>query len=103
LNPLSEGSYRSSPYLTAGLVQKVEAIVISFDRGGADPFLCAQDVPESYTLQDVVVSDDIARVVVRTSFPGHGFTVTLQQVDGGWKISDVLCEVSASDAAQNGG
>ena len=93
LSPLSDGRYQTSPYLTAGLVQKVDAIVAAFDQGGYDPFLCAQDVPESFTFEEAVVSGGIARLVVQTSFPGHGFTVALQRVDGLWKISDVLCEV----------
>jgi hypothetical protein len=97
LNPLVDGRYRSSPYLTEGLVQKVDAIVAAFDKGGFDPFLCAQDVPESYSLDGPVVSGDAGRVVVRTSFEGHAFTVALLRESGGWKISDVLCEVDDSE------
>jgi hypothetical protein len=93
LNPLADGRYASSPYLTEGLVQKVDAIVAAFDKGGYDPFLCAQDVPESFSLGEPVVSGEIARVAVRTSFEGHAFTVALLREAGGWKMSDVLCEV----------
>ena len=90
-NPLADGAYRSSPYLTPGAIQKVDRIVASFDKGGYDPFLCAQDVPASYALDQVVVSGEEASVVVHTSFEGHTFTVELQQVGGRWAISDVLC------------
>jgi hypothetical protein len=94
LNPLADGRYASSPYLTEGLIQKVEAIVAAFDKGGYDPFLCAQDVPESFSLGELVVSGEIARVAVRTSLEGHAFSVALLREAGGWKMSDVLCEVN---------
>jgi hypothetical protein len=97
LNPLVDGGYRSSPYLTEGLMQKVGAIVAAFDKGGFDPFLCAQDVPESFSHEEPVVSGDIARVVVHTSFEGHAFTVALLREGGAWKMSDVLCEVDEAE------
>jgi hypothetical protein len=92
-NPLVDGAYRSSEHLTPGLVQKADGIIASFDQGGFDPFLCAQDIPDRFDLDPAVVSGDIARLVVRTNFEGHAFTVALQQVDGVWKMSDILCEV----------
>ena len=90
-NPMVEGAYRSSEYLDEAFVQKVDGIIASFDRGGYDPFLCAQDIPASFTVEDAVVSGDEARVVVRTSFEGHSFTVVLRPVNEQWEISDVLC------------
>jgi hypothetical protein len=90
-NPMVEGAYRSSEYLDEAFVQKVDGIIASFDRGGYDPFLCAQDVPASFTVEDAVVSGDEAHVVVRTSFEGHSFTVVLRPVNERWEISDVLC------------
>jgi hypothetical protein len=97
LNPLADGRYRSSPYLTEGFVQKVDAIVTSFDKGGFDPFICAQDVPQSFSSEKTIESGDTARVVVHTSFDGHTFTVALLREAGVWKISDVLCEVTEGE------
>jgi hypothetical protein len=91
LSPLTDGRYRSSEYLTEGFVQQVDEIIASFDKGGYDPFLCAQDVPESFTVGEAVVFGDTATLAVHTSFEGHGFTVALQRVDGLWRVSDVLC------------
>jgi hypothetical protein len=96
-NPLVDGAYRSNEYLSAGLVQKADAILASFDKGGFDPFLCAQDIPQSITIEDAVMSGDIARSVVRTNFQGHGFTVALQRIDGRWEIGDILCEIEETD------
>jgi hypothetical protein len=102
-NPLADGAYRSSGNLTGEFIQKIDEIVASFDRGGYDPFLCAQDVPEEFTLDEpATVSEDKASLVVHTSFEGHVFTVELRQVDGcgRWQISDVICPEAAPGAEQ---
>ena len=90
-NPLVDGAYRSSEYLTAEFVDKVDEIIASFDKGAYDPFLCAQDIPESFTVGEADVSGDRASLDVRTSFEGHAFTVEVVEVDGTWSISDVVC------------
>jgi len=90
-NPLADGVYRSSEYLTQEFVQKVDGIIASFDKGGYDPFLCAQDVPESFTFDEAAVSGDRASLVVHTSFEGHAFTVEVSEMSGRWAISDVIC------------
>jgi hypothetical protein len=46
-----DGAYRSSEYLTPEFVRKVDEIVASFDKGGYDPFLCAQDISGEFTVQ----------------------------------------------------
>jgi hypothetical protein len=94
-NPLADGAYRSSEYLTAEFVQEVDEIIASFDKGGYDPFLCAQDVPERFTLDEPAVSGDRATVVVRTSLEGHAFTVEVSEMDGRWAVSDVICAEAA--------
>jgi hypothetical protein len=93
-NPLVTGAYRSSEYLTPDLVQKMDKTIASFDRSGYDPFLCAQDLPESFTLDEAVVSGDEASLVVHTSFADHAFGVELEQVNGRWAVSDVVCVAS---------
>ena len=90
-NPLVDGCYRSSEYLTGELVQKVDETIASFEKGAYDPFLCAQDIPESFNVDDAIVSGDRASMVVRTSFEGHAFTVEVVQVDERWAMSDVIC------------
>ncbi len=90
-NPMADGAYRSSGNLTEEFVQKMDEIIASLDRGGYDPFLCAQDIPGELTFEETLVSGDEASVVVHTSLEGHMFTVELQQVDGQWKMSAVIC------------
>jgi hypothetical protein len=90
-NPLVDRAYRDSELLTPAFVASVDELLASFDRGGYDPFLCAQDIPESVSVSEVTVSGDEASVMVETSFPGHGFEVELAMVEGEWLISGVVC------------
>jgi hypothetical protein len=92
-NPLVDKAYQSSEYLTDGFIEQVDQILASFDRGGYDPFLCAQDVPESVVVDEAVISGDGASLTVNTSFEGHAFTVELQQANSRWTISNVVCVV----------
>jgi hypothetical protein len=94
-NPLADGAYRSSEYLTWPLIEKIDQIVASFDKGGYDPFLCAQDIPDSFTIDAVEIVGDTARVTVRTNFEGHAFTLSLVRMGERWAIDDVACSVAA--------
>lgn len=90
-NVLVEGDYRSSPYLTDELKSQLDTQV----SGGllGDPLLCAQDIPQSFTVgtADLAPQSNEARVPVETSFEGHHFVVWLQQVEGQWLIGGVIC------------
>ena len=99
-NPIASKSYRDSDYLSDGFIQKVDEIIASFDKGGYDPFLCAQDIPGAFRFDAARVSDDgqTARVVMHqvwnpnTEYENvHDVDVALELVDGVWKISDVIC------------
>jgi hypothetical protein len=98
-NLLVDGAYRSSKYLTTEFARKVDEIIASFDKGGYAPFLCAQDIPENFTVDKAAVSGEEASVVVHEIWnPGtqyeliHDVTVALRVVDGQWKISDIICQ-----------
>jgi hypothetical protein len=90
-NPLVEGRYQGYPYLSEGFVAKVDEIVAGFARGGYDPFLCAQDLPQEVTVTGVEVEGSRATTEVETSFEGHRLTVALEQTEGRWLISDISC------------
>ena len=83
-----------SEYLAESFINKVDDVLLSSSPGGFDPILCAQDVPQSYSLDGVVQEGDHARVNMSSSFLDHAFTVVLQHADQRWLISDVLCEGS---------
>jgi len=92
-NPLTDEAYVSSPYLTSGFKKDIEQTLGSFDRGGADPILCAQDIPQSFEVGKASVSGNSATVDVEQTF-GTGkrlLPVELKKIEGSWLIFDVKC------------
>lgn len=89
-NPLVDGAYRRSGYVTAKLAERVSTATAAAG-GGFDPFLCAQDIPQQ-VLPSVVTRDgDRAAVEVHTSFAGHTFSVLLLRSGNAWQIDDIRC------------
>jgi hypothetical protein len=92
-NPLVDKEYRTSPYLAASLVQEVDETLASFDRGGGDPFLLAQDIPERFIVDEATVSGDRASVAVNLYWGGNPTPsprqVDLKLTDGEWKITRI--------------
>jgi hypothetical protein len=98
-NALVEGAYRTSPYLSENFITKIDQRDQSYD-----PLLCAQDIPTSILTDGFFIEklhapgeSTHASIVVRTSFPGHIFTVDLARPGGKldeWKIEDVTCSFS---------
>jgi len=95
-NPLTEGAYRSSPHLAPDLVAQIDQLLASFDKGGYDPFLCAQDIPDSIAVGEASISGSTASVPVSTSFEGHGFAVILSMAQDGWLITEIQCGTTAA-------
>lgn len=58
-NPLVDQAYHQNDMLSQAMVQRVDEIIASFDQGGYDPFLCAQDVPESIELLAVPLRTEL--------------------------------------------
>lgn len=88
-NPMVDRAYRSSEYLTQEFIAEVDQLLESFDGAGYDPFLQAQDIPESFEVGEAVVADGVAQVPVETSFEGHRLMVTLEERDGSWEIRNI--------------
>lgn len=93
-NPLADREYRQSPYLSEDFIREVDDLLASFDRGGFDPFLLAQDIPSHYEVGDARVSGNEATVIVLLTFGGEGSApiereVTLRLIDGAWRINAV--------------
>lgn len=97
VNPMVARTYQADPLLTGEFIAGVDALLERWqaEYGGyvADPFLCAQAVPSSLTVEEARYSADrqAADVVVRTSFPGHAVTVDLVQRDEQWLINHIRC------------
>jgi|GEM_PF-718513 len=90
-SPLTEGAYRNSGFLTDDFKSRVDALVAGMEKGGFDPFLCAQDVPNEITPVSTFMGPQ-AQVLVTTDFSNHAFTVVLElHGAASWQIDDVIC------------
>ena len=91
-NPLQDGSYKELGLLSQEFVKRTEEM--KAEGLHADPILCAQDVPQSFSISSVDLSPmgEEARVTVETSFEGHEFQVYMQKMAGEWKIAGVICK-----------
>ncbi|MCZ7541999.1 MAG: YbjP/YqhG family protein [Anaerolineae bacterium] len=92
-NPLVDRAYRASDLLSADFIAEMDEYFESVEFIPGDPFLCAQDVPQSFAVEEARMLDEEAEVVVRTSFEGHALTVLLSQEaeDAPWLIADIRC------------
>jgi hypothetical protein len=90
-NLLVDRAYRESPYLSAAMIERVDALLESFKQqmgGGYDPFLMAQDIPQEIQAQSGAQEDT---VIVRKLFgvSWRELQVSLVQHDGVWLIDDI--------------
>lgn len=90
--PLSEKKYHNSGYLTENIIIKTDELLDSFDYGGYDPFVCAQDVPENFEVRVVDSSEETATVIIKTDFENHEFSVNLVFKGNKWLIDDIDCK-----------
>ncbi|MFP4394896.1 MAG: hypothetical protein ACLFTI_06490 [Anaerolineales bacterium] len=97
-NPLVDEIYQSNPHLSDAAEQKIAGIIASFERGGYDPVLCAQDWPEHFVFETPAVTGDVATTTVHgvwnagTDFESlNDIAVTLGLIEGQWQITDIAC------------
>lgn len=91
-NPVVDGAYHESAYLTAGLIARADEQVAAGLH--ADPFLCAQNVPAHIETEIVMAADDTATALVREYFGGvseHNIQAELVADDGTWQIDRIIC------------
>lgn len=106
-NPLVEGLYRNSEYLTARFVADIDETLAGFEVAGFDPILLAQDVPVSFevpeaTADSAAADTDATTVAVHFYWGGNPDPsvrmVHLVRQDGRWLIDDVTAEEPAAAA-----
>lgn len=99
-HPLVDGAYRANEYLTGDFIQGVDEFLTTPDSSDYDPFLCAQDKPDRFNVEDGDTSADqnSAVVIVQEVWnfgTKHEITqdlkVRLQCVNGKWKIANIDC------------
>jgi hypothetical protein len=94
-NALVDGVYEQSPYLSAGLIEAVDAQLVQMreEYGGAgfDPFLMAQALPQGFTVEPWESEAEEACVIVHQQFGKsvHDLTVDLVLEKGAWKIDHI--------------
>lgn len=94
-NPLVDGAYRESEYLSAGWISAVDAQLQEMEEayGGAgfDPFLRAQALPQEVNVESWEADAEAACVVVHQLFGEmvHDLTVDLVPEGGAWKIDRI--------------
>lgn len=92
-NPLVDKEYRNSPYLTDDLIEEIDQTLASFDQGAYDPILMAQNIPESFDVDQAETSGDRSTVIVRLFWgPRSSFTdleIELVLTENKWKIDKI--------------
>ena len=92
-NAVAEGAYQGSPYLAPSYIEKIDAMRAAEARGGADPFLLAQDVPARFEVGEAVIDGNRATVPLSLYWAGNEIPtvrdIRLEIVDGSWRIVGV--------------
>ncbi|MBN1262588.1 MAG: hypothetical protein JXB35_18040 [Anaerolineae bacterium] len=97
-NPMGEQAYVDHPALSPAWVDDVKEIIAGFDRGGYDPFLCAQMRPAAMTINALEISDYTASVEVTSDLHTQPFGITLQLTESGWKITQITCSAASEES-----
>ncbi|MBN1247728.1 MAG: DUF3828 domain-containing protein [Anaerolineae bacterium] len=92
-NVVADDAYRTSPYLAQEKIDQVDAMRAAETRGGADPFLLAQDIPERFEVGEATIDGETATVPLALYWSGNP-TATMREVrlaliDGEWRIVGV--------------
>jgi hypothetical protein len=99
-NPLSDEAYLESELLSDGFKDEIKQTLESFDSGGFDPLLCAQDIPPEFNTGNTEVDENTATVDLEQVFPtGKRLVpIELEKTNGKWLIINVVC--SEAEAQQ---
>jgi hypothetical protein len=103
-NPIVDRMYNESDLVTDEFKAEIDDIIASFDKGGYDPVLCAQDVPSGVKVSNVSVDGSKATVTLKESFGGSDKMIEVaMKKDGfsGWKINNIICQEGQAEADNN--
>jgi len=95
-NPLVDQAYQEMPLLSASLVAEVDALLDSFENGGCDPFLLAQDIPADFTADPGVVENS---AVVHLLFGGSVRHLLVRMDETGRRIAAISEDEGLPSAA----
>jgi hypothetical protein len=88
-------------YLEPALVERLRTDLAAMQGGfgGADPVLCAQDVPSEVRVTVVTADADQATLALTSDLIGHGLMIEMAQRDGLWRIANIGCGGTQASAA----
>jgi hypothetical protein len=98
-NVLADRAYQTREELEAEFISNVDALLDSFGKGGYDPFLCAQDIPETLEIGTLNITGDTAEATMNSSL-GHHLFVALRHGDSGWQIAEIRCQSAEQETAR---
>lgn len=104
-NPLLDKAYHANGYLAPELIAQVDKTVATFSGGGFDPgvgfdpFLCAQDIPDSVRVGPAEITGERAHAVARTSLDDHWLDLSFVRAAGRWQITGIACGTNAGAPA----
>jgi hypothetical protein len=91
-NPMMDRVYQNNSLVTPALSQRIDEIIAGFDMGGYDPVLCAQDIPQSFTVESVELTGNQASVLLSLDFYGFPRPVLVSLINNGsWKLDNISC------------
>ncbi len=99
-NPLVTAAYREndslSRYLHPDWIDEVDSILASFESqgGGYDPFVCAQDHPSEFQVEEGDCGERECSLQVRAAFTGsssYSFIVMMVREADKWQVLEVRC------------
>jgi hypothetical protein len=100
-SPLADKTYQNNPHLTPSFIGHIDDVLASFEgRGGYDPFLCAQDVPQEVFADGTFIHGEVASVLARTDFSNHFLTLDLYRSGETWQIGNITCGNSPDGTAK---
>ena len=90
-NPLLNGDYKQSGYLTGGFKEKIQA---QAKTGVGDPIICSLEKPQTIDIHQATNSGKLFYVVLTRVYPQKKAdqTVILELIGNRYKISGVNCE-----------
>jgi hypothetical protein len=104
VHPLLEKRYQDSGLLSERLVVEIDEALVAMDRGGADPILMAQDIPQGFSIEP---GPDPTSALVHFTFfdqagaPANGWDVVLTfiQEKGRWLIDAIAAPAAEAGRA----
>ncbi len=92
-NPIVARAYEESDLVSEEFKTKTNELISSFDRGGYDPVMCAQDIPQNYFIKQVEVDGGSALALVEADFSGskNYIEVKLSKKEDAWLITEINC------------